>query len=73
MKENITDKLIESENKQITEKLIEICPVCGSSDIYYKSGGVEGLYHCKKCKYIGSFVINANYEMIQVIQKEYKK
>lgn len=68
-----TDQLIEMEDSQITEPLMEICPVCGSLDLYYESGGVEGLYHCKKCGYIGSFVINANEEMVKTIQEEYKK
>jgi predicted RNA-binding Zn-ribbon protein involved in translation (DUF1610 family) len=34
------------------------CPDCGSSDLYYETGLITGYkYHCKKCDYIGSFVI----------------
>lgn len=53
------------------EKLIEVCPICGSPELYFEAGGVEGLYHCKHCGYIGAFVIDANKEMMDLIQKEY--
>ena len=34
------------------------CPQCGSTDLYYEAGMVTGhKYHCKKCDYIGAFVI----------------
>ena len=54
-----------------SEELIQVCPVCGNPELYYEAGGVEGLYHCKNCGYIGAFVIDANKEMIELIQKEY--
>ena len=54
-----------------SEELIQVCPVCGSPDLYYEAGGVEGMYHCKNCGYIGAFVIDANKEMMELIQKEY--
>ncbi|OPY20908.1 MAG: hypothetical protein A4E23_01024 [Methanomethylovorans sp. PtaU1.Bin073] len=59
------------EDIQSDEKLIEVCPVCGSPELYFEAGGVEGLYHCKRCGYIGAFVIDANEEMMELIQKEY--
>ena len=59
------------EDVQSKEKLIEVCPVCGSPELYFEAGGVEGLYHCKHCGYIGAFVIDANEEMMELIQKEY--
>lgn len=34
------------------------CPQCGSADLYYETGLITGYkYHCKKCNYIGAFVI----------------
>ena len=34
------------------------CPQCGSADLYYEAGLITGYkYHCKKCNYIGAFVI----------------
>ncbi|MDW7733435.1 MAG: hypothetical protein SCH66_13540 [Methanolobus sp.] len=54
------------------EGTMQVCPVCGSADLYYEAGGVEGLYHCKYCGYIGSFVVDANEEMARLIRKEYE-
>lgn len=33
------------------------CPVCGGSDLYHEAGGMIGKYHCKRCDYVGVFVI----------------
>jgi predicted RNA-binding Zn-ribbon protein involved in translation (DUF1610 family) len=56
------------------EKLIEVCPVCGNTDIYYEVGGYAGtVYHCKECGYIGAFVVEANEEMIEKIKEKYKR
>jgi predicted RNA-binding Zn-ribbon protein involved in translation (DUF1610 family) len=34
------------------------CPQCGSADLYYEAALITGYkYHCKKCGYIGAFVI----------------
>jgi len=34
------------------------CPQCGSADLYYENALITGYkYHCKKCNYIGAFVI----------------
>lgn len=39
------------------------CPNCGSSDLYYEAGMITGqLYHCKRCDYIGPFVIERDVE-----------
>lgn len=54
------------------EEMVEVCPVCGSPDLYYEAGGTEGLFHCKYCGYIGGFVIDANKKMIQLIRDEYE-
>ncbi len=59
------------EDIQPDEELIEVCPICGSTELYFEAGGVEGLYHCKHCGYIGAFVIDANKEMMELIRKEY--
>lgn len=45
------------------------CPFCGHTELYYEAGMKIGrLYHCKRCGYIGTFVIEANREMRQLIQ-----
>lgn len=54
------------------EETMQVCPVCGSIDLYYEAGGVEGLYHCKNCGYIGSFIVEANEEMARLIREEYE-
>ncbi|WP_370573712.1 transposase [Methanomethylovorans sp.] len=59
------------EDIQPDEELIEVCPICGSTELYFEAGGVEGLYHCKHCGYIGAFVIDANKEMMELIREEY--
>ncbi|KXS41815.1 MAG: hypothetical protein AWU59_1915 [Methanolobus sp. T82-4] len=65
------EKLI-SEGDSEAGETMQVCPVCGSTDLYYEAGGVEGLYHCKYCGYIGSFVVDANEEMAKLIRKEYE-
>lgn len=58
----------------MSRNMIEVCPVCGSSDIYYEVGGYTGaVYHCKECGYVGAFVIEANEEMIEKIKERYKR
>ena len=44
-------------------KTVLTCPQCGSSDLYYEAALITGQkYHCKKCDYIGSFVIEMDVE-----------
>lgn len=39
------------------------CPSCGGSDLYYEAGMIAGhVYHCKKCDYVGAFVIEREVE-----------
>ncbi|MDQ1372653.1 MAG: hypothetical protein QG582_1571 [Candidatus Thermoplasmatota archaeon] len=39
------------------------CPQCGSADMYYEAALITGYkYHCKKCGYIGAFVIEKEME-----------
>ena len=39
------------------------CPQCGSADLYYEAALITGYkYHCKKCGYIGPFVIEKDLE-----------
>lgn len=52
------------------EKLKEVCPVCGSSELYLEAGGSTGyLYHCKDCNYIGALVVEADSEMVKAIRE----
>lgn len=39
------------------------CPQCGSADMYYEAALITGYkYHCKRCGYIGAFVIEKDLE-----------
>jgi len=45
------------------------CPNCGHTELYYEAGMRFGrIYHCKRCGYMGTFVIEANPKMRQVIR-----
>ena len=47
-----------------------ICPQCGSKELYLETGGVLGdIYRCKKCIYIGNFVIEGEEDMIKEIEE----
>jgi hypothetical protein len=55
-------------------KTLEICPVCGSADLYYEAGGYTGqLYHCKNCDYVGALIVEADEEMAGAIREDYEK
>ncbi|MDM7918678.1 MAG: hypothetical protein QUS12_05870 [Methanosarcina sp.] len=42
--------------------------------MYYEVGGYAGaVYHCKECRYVGAFVIEANEEMIEKIKEKYTR
>ena len=44
-------------------KTVLTCPECGSADLYYETALITGYkYHCKKCGYIGAFVIEKEME-----------
>ena len=47
-----------------------ICPQCGSTELYLETGGVMGdIYRCKKCTYIGNFVIEGEEDMAEEIEQ----
>jgi|Deesub1362B_J571_1020462.scaffolds.fasta_scaffold00118_18 uncharacterized protein YbaR (Trm112 family) len=39
---------------------ILICPVCKSPEIDLDAGGYTGKYHCRKCGYIGSLIVEVD-------------
>lgn len=44
--------------KKKKPRTVLTCPECGSADLYYEAALITGYkYHCKKCDYIGAFVI----------------
>ncbi len=44
--------------------IVQECPDCGSNELYYEGGFISGhVYHCKKCDYIGSFVIEREVDL----------
>ncbi|MDP8012172.1 MAG: hypothetical protein ACP5F1_04390 [Thermoplasmata archaeon] len=46
---------------------IQICPVCGSTDIYYEAGMITGeKYKCNNCGYVGSFIL-------EIEEKDYEE
>ena len=56
------------------EKIREVCPVCGCSDLYLEAGGYTGkLYRCKRCDYLGALIVEADEEMARAIREDYKK
>lgn len=47
-----------------------ICPQCGSLELYLETGGIMGdIYRCKKCTYIGNFVIEGEEDMAEKIEE----
>jgi len=47
-------------------KKIRYCPICKSTRITYYAGGITGSYECKKCGYVGTFII----ELVKKRKKE---
>jgi predicted RNA-binding Zn-ribbon protein involved in translation (DUF1610 family) len=46
-----------------TTRRVLTCPQCGSADLYYEAALITGYkYHCKKCNYIGAFVVEKELE-----------
>ncbi len=44
--------------------IVQECPDCGSNELYYEGGFISGhVYHCKKCDYVGSFVIEREVDL----------
>jgi DNA-directed RNA polymerase subunit RPC12/RpoP len=42
---------------------VNTCPQCGSHKVFYEAGLVTGYkYHCKRCNYIGAFIIEKEIE-----------
>ena len=56
-----------------SEKMLEVCPICGSTDLYYEAGGYTGkIYHCKNCEYVGALIVEADEEMVKAIKDDYE-
>jgi predicted RNA-binding Zn-ribbon protein involved in translation (DUF1610 family) len=50
-----------SKTKKVTTFL---CPDCGGKELYYEAGLISGYkYHCKDCDYIGSLVIEKDFNL----------
>lgn len=53
---------------------VQTCPECGSDDLYYEAGLNTGSkYHCKKCDYIGAFIIEKDIFIDDTKEKVQKK
>jgi hypothetical protein len=37
--------------------IIQRCPKCFSADIDWYAGALTGMYHCKKCFYTGTIIL----------------
>jgi RNA polymerase subunit RPABC4/transcription elongation factor Spt4 len=56
------------------KKAQEVCPVCGSADLYLEAGGYTGkIYHCKNCDYVGALIVEADEEMARAIREDYEQ
>lgn len=52
-----------AKDKKPKKRTVLTCPQCGSADMYYEAALITGYkYHCKKCGYIGAFVIEKDIE-----------
>jgi transposase-like protein len=50
------------------------CPICDSADLYYENAMITGVvYHCKKCDYVGSFVVEKDYDEDDIEEEKKKK
>jgi predicted RNA-binding Zn-ribbon protein involved in translation (DUF1610 family) len=52
-------------NRPEKKRVIKVltCPQCGSADLYYETALITGYkYHCKRCGYIGAFVVEKEIE-----------
>ncbi|MGC8565744.1 MAG: hypothetical protein ACP5R0_05140 [Thermoplasmata archaeon] len=53
---------------------IQVCPVCGSTNIYYEAGMITGeKYRCNDCGYVGSFIIEIDENDYEEFLKTIKK
>ncbi len=51
-----------------------VCPVCKSTEIELDTGGYTGKYYCKKCGYVGSFILEMDEgELKELIEAEKTK
>jgi len=60
------------EDKPQKKRIIRVltCPQCGSADLYYENALITGYkYHCKKCGYIGAFVVEKQIEEEEEAEK----
>jgi transcription initiation factor TFIIIB Brf1 subunit/transcription initiation factor TFIIB len=46
-----------------------VCPVCNSTEIELDAGGYTGKYYCKKCGYVGSFILEVDEEELSEFLK----
>ena len=52
------------EDKDRKATVVLVCPVCGSDEIDYEAGMITGQkYRCRRCKYVGSFVLERRVEV----------
>ena len=52
----------------INKKMVaQICPECGHDELYLEGGLIAGhIYHCKKCDYVGAFVLEREIDLKNV-------
>ncbi len=44
--------------------IAQICPECGNDELYYEGGFMTGhVYHCKRCDYVGSFIMEKELDL----------
>ncbi|MBE0519117.1 MAG: hypothetical protein IH630_07870 [Thermoplasmata archaeon] len=58
-----SDSVVARNDKKKKMRKVLTCPQCGSADLYYEAALITGYkYHCKKCNYIGAFVVEKEIE-----------
>jgi predicted RNA-binding Zn-ribbon protein involved in translation (DUF1610 family) len=61
----LREKMFGRKSRPEKKRTIKVltCPQCGSADLYYETALITGYkYHCKKCGYIGAFVVEKEIE-----------
>jgi transcription elongation factor Elf1 len=58
-----TISMFSRRRKEKGPRKVLTCPQCGSADLYYEAALITGYkYHCKRCGYIGAFVVEKELE-----------
>ena len=58
----------------MAKKYLKVCPICGSTRIYYVAGMITGeKYRCENCGYIGSLIVEVSEDEYEEFLREIKE